>query len=429
MNEWKLLLLNTSYKGAEVHFTSTQTLGRDEALVDLVIDEPSIPSELLALSCQDEHLFCKLLTPNCAIKVQGTLHDESAPVPLLQAINVGELWFMVATKAQPWPKKLPVVERPKNNPNAPSQQPKVNRAYKHLSNLIWLAVVGTITAAVLLFFDIKAESDHLIDKEQLNISIAQKTLQTQTRPHLIIDWDEVDQKISLSGYVETKLERKKLLKQAESLNIRFTSDIRTMEEIKFAARFILKNLELDAIEMRSGQVAGSLVFVTDSHNLNAWSRVEQVLQRDIPGLTTFDLEIVEEKPALEQLNELLQQSSFNDKIIVEDRGDIIELVGQLNGSQMREFEQLKKQFTIKFGNNPRLILSTPVIKQEDSPNLNLRFRTVHLGNVPYIVLDNGERYFEGARLPNGARLKSISSEGVFLETQNKSYMINFSRTI
>ena len=94
---------------------------------------------------------------------------------------------------------------------------------------------------------------------------------------------------------ETKLERKKLLKQAETLNIRFTSDIRTMEEIKFAARFILKNLELDAIEMRSGELAGSLVFVTDSNNLSAWSRAEQVLQRDIPGLTAFDLEILERK--------------------------------------------------------------------------------------------------------------------------------------
>ena len=96
---------------------------------------------------------------------------------------------------------------------------------------------------------------------------------------------------------------------------------------------------------------------------------------------------------------------------------------------MREFEQMKKQFATKFGNNPRLILSAPVIKQEDSPNLSLRFRTVNLGKVPYIVLDNGERYFEGARLPNGARLKSISSDGVFLEASNKSYMINFSQTI
>ncbi|MCF6455665.1 type III secretion system inner membrane ring subunit SctD [Pseudoalteromonas sp. MMG024] len=429
MKEWKLLILNTAYKGAEINFTHSQRLGSDENSMDLVLNDSDIPPHLLSLNCQDDAVYCEPFAQTVGVKVQGVLHDNTLALPTLTPINVGELWFMIGEVNEPWPKKLPVFDKPSVNQSKSEQPVKMNKTYKHLSNLIWLAVLGTITAAVLLFLDIKAETGQEVDTEKLNLSIAKDLLQTDSRPHLIIDWDEVDQKISLSGYVDSKLERKKLLKQAEKLNIRFTSDIRTMEEIKFAARFILKNLELDAIEMRSGDLAGSLVFVTDSNNLNAWSRAEQVLQRDIPGLTAFDLEILEDKPALEQLNELLVNSSFNDKIIVEDRGDIIELVGQLSGSQLREFDQLKKQFATKFGNNPRLILSTPMIKQDDSPNLSLRFRTVNLGKVPYIVLDNGERYFEGARLPNGARLKSISSEGVFLESGNKSYMINFSRTI
>ena len=201
MKEWKLLILNTSYKEAEIHFSESQSLGSDENEVDLVLNDTDIPANLLTLNCQEDQVFCQLFKESDGIKIQGVLHDSAVALPSLTAINVGELWFMIAPVEQLWPKKLPVFDKEHTVPNAKTTIKPAGSAYKHVSNIIWLAVLGTVTAAVLLFFDIKAENSQQVDTEELNLSIAQDVLQTENRPHLMIDWDEVDQKISLSGYV------------------------------------------------------------------------------------------------------------------------------------------------------------------------------------------------------------------------------------
>ncbi len=432
MSSWKLRILNTRYKDAEVHLTDTQTLGRNEHKSDLVIDDPLVTDEHVKFSCSEQGVKLELLDDTLRLLVDGQAWDENQSLPPLTPIRIGELVVMVAEEDMPWPEKLPnfdqVEASSKTNVSETANQSVGGKAYKGMSVLMSIGAVALLVMAVVLYYQIKESAPAEVEP-QIDLATTRSLLDADTHPHLTISWDETNRQVTLSGYVERKKDRKVLLKRMETLNIRFTSDVRTMDEIKSAAKFILKNLELDAIEIKSGQSAGSLIFVTDSNSLSAWGRAEQILQRDIPGLTSWELDIIEEKPVLEQLKELLKASSFNDKVLLEDKGDRIEVVGNLNGPEKREFKAIKQEFMKQFGSNPHLLLTAPEIKKDDSPNLNIRFRAVRLGEVPYLVLDNGQKYFEGARLPNGTRIASIQSSGIYLQSNQRTFIVNFDATL
>lgn len=429
MTPWKFVLLNSEHRGSELTLSLEQSIGSDEQLVDLVINMPQCPAKLCVLTVLDDGVHVLLEDSRLDIEVDGQSFAAQTPLPALVPIKVGPLAFMIAMQETAWPEPLPL-HQTATEPNkvANHAKAKTSHTYQRLSKLLSLASVMAIGMAVFLYFEISA-APTVTEQHPLDLSRAKTQLASAARPHLLIDWDESKQKINLSGYVESKRDRKLLIEQAEALNIGFSSDIRTMEEIKFAAHFILQNLQIDGIDIRSADTAGELEFIVDSANLGAWSRAEPILQRDIPGLAGWQLSILEQQPALEYLNELLADTSFVQKVYLEDKGDRIAVIGQLSGSQIREFEQLKRQFTETFGSHPRLLLTAPTVKATTQLDLNLKFRTVSLGQYPYIVLANGERYFEGARLPNGAWLKSINRDGVYLETAKKNYMINFKQNL
>lgn len=432
MSQWKLRILNTSYKDAEVHLSDEQILGRNEHKADLVIDDAKVFEEHVRISTSEEGVKIEPLDEKVRIQVDGQSWDESLALPMLQPLRLGELIIMLAEEGIDWPAKLPDFDQLEMTAAVPQASAKenapVHKGYKHAATLLSLGAVVTLVFAVVIYFQIK-ESTPKVVAPKVDVQQTKQIIGTDSHPHLSLAWDDINNKLSLSGYVETTSDRKALLNRVETLNIRYTSDIRTMDEIKSAARFILKNLELDAIDIKSGTEAGSLVFVTDSNSLAAWGRVEQILQRDIPGLTSWQLDIIEEQPALEQLKTLLEASSFANKVIVEDKGDRIELVGNLSGSELREFKGLKQEFMKRFGSNPHLLLTTPKLKEDDNADINLRFRAVRIGAVPYLILDNGQKYFEGARLPNGARIASIRSGGVYLQNDQKTYIVNFDSTL
>ncbi len=430
--EWKLRILNTKNRDAEVHLVASQVLGRNEHKVDLVIDDALVFDEHVRILTSDQGVTLEALNDKIRIIIDGQNWDESQSLPILMPIRIGELIIMVAEEESEWPQDIPNFQAVKEDTSATqkvdSEKPSQGKAYKHLSTVMSLGAIVLLVFAGILYNQIQDATPKQV-KPTFDIKQIAEILNADSYPHLTINWNKTDNSINLSGYVEHTTDRDVLANSVETLNVRYTSDIRTMDEIKSAAQFILKNLELDAIEIKSGTSAGSLIFVTDSDGLSAWGRAEHVLQRDIPGLSSWKLEIMKEKPALEQLKEMLNASSFYEKIILEDKGERIEVVGNLSGPEKREFKELKQKFVNQFGANPMLLLTAPIIQNSDVPDLNIDFRAVRIGKVPYLVLNDGQKYFEGARLPNGTRITSIKSGGIYLQTNNKTYIVNYDATL
>lgn len=423
---WKLKILNTQYKGVEVDLSATQLLGSNEHKADLVIDDTGVQAEHVNILTSEQGVTLEAIDSQLRIHVNGQLWDESQSLPTLTPIHIGDLVIMIAEQDMQWPKSIPNFDKPQ-----PAQNPKKETAKEEAQNspssIFKYLTLSALTISLLVFFAY-TQSHETSNQKTLPILSFEETrelIQADKYPHLLVDWNANQQQLALSGYVEKNSDRSSLLERVEKLNLTYTSEIRTMDEIKAATRFILKNMELATSDIKSGETAGSLIFVTESSNLTGWNRAERILQRDIPGLTSWKLEVPEEKPALEQLKELLDDSSFGNKLVIEDKGERINLIGQLSGPEAREFKVLKQTYMEKFGANPYLVLTAPEVSTEESPNLNLNIRAVRLGQVPYFILGNGQKYFKGARLPNGERVASIESNGIYLTNSQETYIVYF----
>lgn len=433
-SQWKLKVLSTKYQGAEIILTENQLLGRNEKKADLVIDEPGIFDEHINIISTDKGVKLELLNDNLNILVNEEAWCINETLPELTNIHIGQLIIMVAPQDIDWPLNIittnqaPATEESKTE-NTKSKLEQITKSsidkshlfYKHASKFVLGGACLAVAFTLSVYSETSPQNTVIVNNAITPEKIVAK-FQSKSQPHLLAKWNDKKHQLNLSGYVETINEKKSIKQKAESLNIRFTSKIRTMEEIKAGANFILKNLRLEFEDIKSGDTPGSLVFITNANNLNSWRKLDNILQKDIPGLTSWELEILEEKPVMQQLKNMLAETSFADKLSIQDRGERIELTGNLVGAELREFKLLKKGFKTKYGNYPYLVLQTPAANSEY--NFNLDIKSVRFGNAPYITLHSGKKYFEGGQLPNGYRVSSINSDNVAFKKASKTIVIS-----
>ncbi|MDF5356291.1 type III secretion system inner membrane ring subunit SctD, partial [Vibrio parahaemolyticus] len=102
-----------------------------------------------------------------------------------------------------------------------------------------------------------------------------------------VEWNAAARQAVLEGYVEDRTQKLDLLGRIDVLGINYKSDLRTMEEIRRGVRFILRNLGYHQVKVENGDETGTLLLTGYIDDASRWNQVEQILERDVPGLVAW----------------------------------------------------------------------------------------------------------------------------------------------
>ena len=228
-----------------------------------------------------------------------------------------------------------------------------------------------------------------------------------------VEWNATARQVVLEGYVENRTAQLQLLRKIDSLGINYKSDLRTMAEIRRAVRFILRNLGYHQVKVENGEETGTLLLKGYVEDAGSWNQVEQILERDVPGLVAWKVELQRAGASMDILKELLKKAELLDKVKLVTSSDRVEVRGELDDIETTQFYSVAREFREQFGEKPYLVLKS-IPKVSKGTNVDFPFRSVNFGQVPYVILTDNIRYMVGSRTPQGYRISSVTPESIEL---------------
>jgi hypothetical protein len=112
-----------------------------------------------------------------------------------------------------------------------------------------------------------------------------------------------------------------------------------------------------------------------------------------------------------------------DTVKLTTEGTQIVATGKLPESQASQWVAAQRWFDRTY--SAKLVLTSSVFVGQAATPPALRLQAVWYGERPYIIADNGARYFEGAVLDNGWILHQISENGVTLRKDEEKLVLSY----
>ena len=229
---------------------------------------------------------------------------------------------------------------------------------------------------------------------------------------------------ALEGYIQENKQRLELQSLFERNGILPRMELRSMEELRQNAEFILQRQGLGQLKVVSGSKAGWLrltgALPSATPDLAA---LPELLKREVPGLLGVENRVDMAGSQRKRLDALLEEHSLK-QLAIREVGDRIELRGALDETQLIFFSQLQQAFRQEFGNQPRLELINRSRKSSQD-EFEFDVKAVSLGKVPYVVLANNQRYPIGAATSDGVRILAIRRDAVVVKKGQQEYVIRF----
>jgi len=238
-----------------------------------------------------------------------------------------------------------------------------------------------------------------------------------------VEWNATVRQAVLEGYVEDRTAKLQLLGRIDALGLNYKSDLRTMEEIRRGVRFILRNLGYHQVKIENGEETGTLLLTGYIDDASRWSQVEQILERDVPGLVAWKVELQRAGAYMDTLKTLLEKAELLKKVQLATSDDRIEVRGELDDIETTRFYGVTRDFREQYGEKPYLVLKS-IPKVSKGTNIDFPFRSVNFGQVPYVILTDNVRYMVGARTPQGYRISSVTPAGIELVKGGRVITIN-----
>jgi len=231
--------------------------------------------------------------------------------------------------------------------------------------------------------------------------------------------------VPLTGYLEDNRTRLALQQYLERSGLTYRLDVRSMEEIRQGVEFILQKFGYRQVRTANADQPGWIrltgeLALEDEH----WLQIESLLKADVPGLQGVENRVRLAGSHLKRLDQMLADFGLEAVLAYQDKGERIELRGQLDEAQLSEFYKLQREFRQEFGTRPALDLVSRN-KRGSTDDLEFVVRSVSLGKVPYVVLGDGQKYPVDASTPQGVRVLAINTDAVIVSRGKQQLIINF----
>ncbi|TNJ05193.1 EscD/YscD/HrpQ family type III secretion system inner membrane ring protein [Aeromonas veronii] len=227
----------------------------------------------------------------------------------------------------------------------------------------------------------------------------------------------------LSGYLDENSARLALQQFLDSKGFSYRLEVRTMEDLRQGAGFILQKLGYEQLQIRNGKEPGWLRLSGEIQGQDGkWSTIESLLKQEVPGLLGVENQVQIAGAYRKRLDALLQEQGLAGTLRVREAGGRLELAGQLDERQLGQFQQVNQLFRREFGTHPTLEL----INQSSTPRqdeLEFDVRSVSFGRVPYVVLADNQRYPVGGATSSGVRVLAIRPDAVVVSKGKQQYIV------
>ena len=242
--------------------------------------------------------------------------------------------------------------------------------------------------------------------------------------HLQIDTTQADGTVVLSGYLDDNRSRLLLTQYLEKTGLNYRLDVRSMEEVRQGVDFILQKFGYVRVRSTPSPNAGWIMLEGElAQQDEHWLNIEALLMADVPGLLGVDNRVRLAGSHIKRLEQLLSDAQLTSALSYTDQGERIELRGQLDERQLGAFTHLQREFSREFGTRPTLELVNRS-RRGNVEELAFVVRGVSLGKVPYVVLNDSQKYPVNASTANGVRVLSITDEAIVVSRGKQQFIIH-----
>ncbi|EMY6777215.1 TPA: type III secretion system inner membrane ring subunit SctD [Vibrio alginolyticus] len=411
MQQWKIRILSGVHTGVEVTLPEgVLVLGSDDFIADLVLSDAGVEANHFALVCQQDSVILRgceeanLNSEDIAVAGDGIELSRHA------VVSVGVVKFALG-----YAEDALIVS---NVSDESSQQNTpvvaVQRSSWKKTTLIALlcSFVPSVIFAGMWYSQANGNNNEIVTEAE-PIVLVRNILGELKLSDVRVEWNAAARQAVLEGYVEDRTQKLDLLGRIDVLGINYKSDLRTMEEIRRGVRFILRNLGYHQVKVENGDETGTLLLTGYIDDASRWNQVEQILERDVPGLVAWKVELQRAGAYMDTLKALLTDAELLKKVQLVTSGDRIEVRGELDDIETTRFYGVTRDFREQYGEKPYLVLKS-IPKVSKGTNIDFPFRSVNFGQVPYVILTDNVRYMVGARTPQGYRISSVTPAGIEL---------------
>ncbi|WP_281646231.1 type III secretion system inner membrane ring subunit SctD [Parendozoicomonas sp. Alg238-R29] len=226
-----------------------------------------------------------------------------------------------------------------------------------------------------------------------------------------------DGSVIISGYVADNNVKDGLQKALNDAQVPYTFQAVVMNEMRANAAAVLEQYDFKQMSIELDTTPGSLVLSGYAANPKEVGRIREVLQQEVHGLVSIVDQVEYQVTRLKTLRTMLKERGLSQKIrLLETPGKVI-LKGRLgDASQGYYLKEIVQNFREKYSNRPQLVIDV-TLPATDLATMQplLKIKSVSLGRIPYVILDNGEKYLRGAKLKNGYILENINLEYLTLK--------------
>lgn len=439
-----LKVLSGSNAGAIVRLKVGEiVLGRSMSS-DIILYDDSIADAHLQLTVSEDSIVMKVLNRPVSVDQQPVETGEF-PLQPFQVVTLGNVDFFIADVRKGRQKKAAQTTAPgtdQHNATSATQadpafrQPATDQAdipvasglvtnrasqKKSSSSKMYLGLgTGVLLLANVLYF----LPDILGLAENMGFTETPEKRAEAIVAELDTDNLNVEKRADgalVSGYVDTIDEKRRIMTQMSRVGDRVNYRIWAGEELVANAQQVAHALGQTEIRFKGlgqGRLAAS-GYVTSG---NDWQQIKANIMEDVTGIQAIDDDAMQTLPKRKQaLEQFIEKKGLSSRIRVTIEENRIKVDGELTQSELERWSDLYQEFLTLYGDGPAIVENLYDARER----IKLVIRSVSVGETPFLVSREGNRYMEGSSLGNNYFIKKIAPDHVLLSNSGAEIPIYY----
>ena len=443
-NKYLIKIFSGPHQGAEIELSGNQCVigsgeGCDVILADSLISKKhakiNVRSGKLSLEALDEGVYYD------GKWVQGKLES----IEPYKFVSIGTTHFLIGPKDEKWP-NITAADIPELKKAVEEGKETVIGGEKVVAEgekavgipveeqkssfkmpLVILSIAVAIMVLVALIF---GSTRSLVEVEsEFNAQVAKDSIVKvidgfKMSDNLSVEEDSYNERIVVSGFVETAQERHRLTSALLDASEYAVVRIDSQEFLLNSLRETISRYKLD-VEVESADL-GSATLIGYVQKTDEWDKVKKIINQDVMGIKELKDEVVTGDDIILTLTKMAADAGIKGDLIFIPLEKTIQVLGNLVGDELELWTELKAKATRLYAG--KLTISDNVraadIFIEQKRYFDTPIESVNIKNIGWIGLRDGRRYFVGSTLPSGYVIEEISSKGIRLVKEDEEITLD-----
>lgn len=441
-------VLSGPHLGAEMVLTPGEYLLGSSDACDIILHDETVMAEHGRLKITPEGEAS--LEPLAAIQKDGkVIPQEGEPVDPYVVFTLGTTSLCLGVKGEPWPEvKLPLWAMPQlaaapaeakagAEAGAVPEEVQAEEAAVTPAEIkeelpppppppSMLSRVGYIAAAVILVLLFGSglvylvRHWHVVPIVSLHIPTKSETINSvlqhfhvQTQLSVAV----VSNRYVVSGYLPTERIMDDIQRELWNIDPQIKVEVYSTDAIEAASLDALHGLGLYLYV--TSPVPGSVTISGCIPELTHWRDVKDKILRDVPGLTNINSQVMTVQEVVARIGDFAKWSGFG-SIQFDITQKMLVAVGVVSQEHLAEWVDFKKSIETEYVHYISRLADytgTKVAMLAKQRPITFRIKLINVGTVRWIVLDDGKKYFEGAKLPQDYILVTIEADGILIKNE------------